>query len=125
MILGVIGFSFASGSLASILQNVDTQSTNLEEKLFTLNKIHREYYLPLKLYIELKQSLKYSQKKDIDDLNHFIQELPPNLNVELSLYIHEQTYKTIKFFNNRSDFFKTWLCPMLKPMMVLSMQSVY
>ena len=72
MILGVIGFSFASGSLASILQNVDTQSTHLEEKLFTLNRIYKEYYLPLKLYTELKQSLKYSQKKDIDDLNQFV-----------------------------------------------------
>ena len=39
MIIGVISFSFASGSLASILQNVDSQTAAFEHKVEILNRI--------------------------------------------------------------------------------------
>jgi hypothetical protein len=41
------------------------------------------------------------------------------------LYLHEQTYKKIFFLQERSNPFKAWLCPMLKPMLVQEMQYVY
>ena len=39
MLLGVIGFSFATGSLSSILSNLDSASAKLKEKLDTLEQI--------------------------------------------------------------------------------------
>ena len=62
MIIGVISFSFASGSLASILQNSDSQDAMFQGKVYTLNRIYKEYCLPLDLYGRLKQSIKYNQK---------------------------------------------------------------
>lgn len=41
-----------------------------------MDKIYREYYLPLDLYTRMKQSMKYSQKQDINDLNQFVEDLP-------------------------------------------------
>ena len=80
-----------------------------------LNRIYKDYCLPLDLYVRLKQSLAYENKKDIDDLNKFVEDLPYKLRIEVSLYIYEDRYKKIKFFKNRSPSFISWLCPLLKP----------
>ena len=34
-----------------------------------LNRIYKDYYLPLDLYQKLKESLKYNYHKDSDDLS--------------------------------------------------------
>lgn len=39
MIIGVISFSFATGSLSSIIANYDSSEAQLKEKLSTLNAI--------------------------------------------------------------------------------------
>ena len=65
MIIGVISFSIANGSLASIIQNYDQTNAGYQEKLNILNKAYKDYQLPLDLYIRLKKSLGYQNKKDI------------------------------------------------------------
>lgn len=89
MIIGVIAFSFATGSLASILQNYDVQNAKFQEKVLILNRIYKNYFLPLDLYQRLKQSMRYNYAQDIDDLNAFVDDLPQGLKVEVSLFIHE------------------------------------
>ena len=56
--------------------------------------------------------------KDIDELNDFVHRLPDQLKFETSLYIHELTYKKIDFLQNKSNEFKAWFCPNLKPILV-------
>lgn len=51
MLVGVISFSFANGSLASILTSYDTENAVLHEKLTILDKINKGYSLPPGLYI--------------------------------------------------------------------------
>ena len=58
MIIGVIGFSFASGSLASILNNYDLHNAKLSEKVETLNKIQKDYDISKELYNRVHNSLK-------------------------------------------------------------------
>ena len=89
MFIGVISFSIANGSLASIIQNYDQTNAGYQEKLNTLNKAQKDYQLPLDLYIKLKKSMGYDLKKDTHDLNKFIEELPYKLKIEVSLYIYE------------------------------------
>ena len=43
MIIGVIAFSFATGSLSSILSNYDAKEAFVKEKMATLNEIEKEY----------------------------------------------------------------------------------
>lgn len=57
----------------------------------------------------------YEIKKDIHDLNKFVDELPHKLKIEVSLYIYEQRYSRIKFFRDRTASFISWMCPLLKP----------
>jgi uncharacterized membrane protein YjgN (DUF898 family) len=59
MIVGVISFSFANGTLASILQNYDEQNAEFMEKINLLNRIYKKYYLPLDLYLKCKRNLEH------------------------------------------------------------------
>jgi len=45
MIVGVISFSFATGSLSSIMSNYDHSQALIKQKLATLNEIHSKYRL--------------------------------------------------------------------------------
>lgn len=54
MILGVVSFSFANGSFASIISNYDQHSNSVSEKLETLKKIQQKHNLPNQVFIECK-----------------------------------------------------------------------
>lgn len=69
MIIGVMAFSFATGSLSSVLQNYDQANAKLQERITVLNRIYKEYQLPLELYQRLKQAVKYDFNKDKQDIN--------------------------------------------------------
>ena len=46
MVIGVISFSFATGTLSSILSNLDSSNAKLKGKLGLLHDINDEYKLP-------------------------------------------------------------------------------
>jgi len=54
MVVGVIAFSFASGSLASVIQNYDNQNAKLNDRLTILNKMYKEFCFPVELFVKLK-----------------------------------------------------------------------
>jgi CRP-like cAMP-binding protein len=56
----------------------------------------------------------------------FISDLPKNLAIEVSLFIHESTYKKISFLReNASESFLAWICPILIPEVVSQLDYVY
>jgi hypothetical protein len=61
MIIGVIVFSYVSGSLASLLTNSDARYSELDEKLEKLERINAEHPLDTHLFEEIKL---YIQFKD-------------------------------------------------------------
>ena len=68
MLFGVIAFSFANGSLTSIIQNVDTSNAKYEQQVTMLNEIYKEYCLPLELHNRIKKTLGYKKEKDMANL---------------------------------------------------------
>ena len=90
-----------------------------------LNRLYKDYYLPLGLYTRLKQSLRHNSKKDQEQIDDFVEELPHRLKLEVSLFIHESTYKSIDFLKERSSYFITWICPLLKVYYVAGNEHVY
>lgn len=115
MIIGVIAFSFANGSLSSIISEYDSTNANLQQKLVILNKIYKEFGLPLDLFIRIKKCLGYDSKNDMHELHDFLEELPYKLRTEVSLYVYEERYKKIKYLWDRNLNFILWLCPLMKP----------
>lgn len=115
MIIGVVAFSYANGSLASIIQNYDQNNAEFTDKLMILNRIYKDYCLPLDLYIRLKKNLNYENQKDFQEINQFVETLPHKLKIEVSLYIYEERYKRIRFFKKMTVSFISWICPLMKP----------
>ncbi len=63
MLMGVILFSFSTGSIASIITSYDSKEAFLKEKIATLNDIHIEYGLSIELFNKLARSIKYDHSK--------------------------------------------------------------
>ena len=63
MVIGVISFSFATGTLSSILSNMDSSQTKLKQKLKLLLDLRDEYNIPNSLYDELRNALKFDHQR--------------------------------------------------------------
>ena len=120
-----MSFSFFSGSLASIIQFYDCQNAKYREQLSLLNKLFKEYKLPVQLYANLKQSLNYQANNDFEKIHEFTEELPHKLRVELSVYLYKDLYSKIFFLQDKSSSFLAWICPLFKPVMFGINQYIY
>lgn len=76
LIIGVIGFSFAIGSLSTVLSSLDAKAGKLQEKMDILNNIKEEYKIPYDLYRRLRLALNYDHSKKNDEQSNFLNELP-------------------------------------------------
>ena len=80
-----------------------------------LNKIYKDYSIPSDLYYQLLASIKFETSNDLEDINKFIDELPKWLRLEVTKSIYKNTYEKIDFLSSKPDYFKAWICPLLKP----------
>jgi len=69
MLIGVFAFSFASGSLASIMQNYDSQAAVINERLMLLENLTNRYQFPPQLVEDLRNALSFENKTQNEDLN--------------------------------------------------------
>ena len=76
LLIGVIGFSFAIGSLSSVLSSLDAKAAKLKEKLSILENIRTEYKIPYELYRRLRLALNYDHSKNAEEATIFLNELP-------------------------------------------------
>lgn len=51
--------------------------------------------------------------------------MPKNLAIEVSLYIHEGTYKKLDFLKGTSESFLAWICPLLRPEIISNSDYIY
>ena len=72
MCVGVTAFAAGTSELTNLLQTYDQENSRLQEKIFILNRIYKEYNLPLNVYENVKQSIRYQFKNDIEELVTFI-----------------------------------------------------
>mmetsp|Transcript_28161 Transcript_28161/g.42630 ORF Transcript_28161/g.42630 Transcript_28161/m.42630 type:complete len:121 (+) Transcript_28161:1491-1853(+) len=61
----------------------------------------------------------------MENLNHFLEELPQNLKIETSLYIHKDTYKNIYFLRDKQISLVAWICPLLKTYLATPDEYIY
>jgi len=58
MIIGVLSFSFSTGSLSSFLTQLDGQKAAMKAKLHTLDQIQHKYDLSFELYDEIRKMIR-------------------------------------------------------------------
>ena len=76
MLFGVMAFSFMTGALSSILQNVDSSAALLEERMSVARVIQSKHCVPLEMFEEMIKAIKYDLNRDNQEINNFVQELP-------------------------------------------------
>jgi len=124
MIIGVTAFAWGTSALTNLLQTYDKEDEKFHQKLQILNKIYKEYCLPFKLYDNVKKSISF-QNNDIEDLQQFVDELPHDLKLEVSLFIFEKTFKKIDYLRDKPVSFIAWICPLLKSLVKFQDQYTY
>ena len=67
MCIGVTAFAMGTSTLTNVLQTYNQEDKHLQEKIGMLDQIHKDYFLPLKLYENVKKSIKCQHSKDIED----------------------------------------------------------
>jgi hypothetical protein len=125
MCIGVCTYSFAVGSLTTILSTLDSNETKLKEKLNIVEELRMQYNLNSETYIKLKKVLKYDHSQNAKNKLEFINSLPQQLKIELSLIMHQETINRIPFFQNRPNHFIFFVGSMLKPMKVMSDEYIF
>lgn len=93
-----MAFSFAAGSLSSILSWIDTKNIALKEKLDLLEEIKTKYCVNPIFYEELKHAIKYEIDQDNSSIINLMDVLPHRLRVDLAVNIYQEIIENISFF---------------------------
>jgi hypothetical protein len=125
MCFGVCSFSFAVGSLSSILTSLDAKTAKLKEKLGILDEIRKDYNIDTELYLQLRKALRYDYRKNDVDKYEFINQLPPHLQDSLSLIMNHELIGQFEFFKNKPNKFVAYISEILKPIKILKGKYIY
>lgn len=125
MILGVLVFSFTTGSLSSMITSYDSREALLKERIATLNAIAREYQLDVETFNRLVKTIKYDHSKKQRDIIHFMEELPHKMRVELSQIMINKMYSHVGFFKGQDSSFIGWVAHLIKSINVEDGEYVY
>jgi len=116
MVIGVTSFSFVTGSLSSIMANYDHNQATLQEKLLHLNKLKQINGISDDLYEEIRSAVHFDSKRSTLDHDNFLQSLPLNLRMELTMKIHRKIFHKFTLFTKIGNkYFITWISTHLSP----------
>jgi len=117
MVIGVIAFSYATGALGNIINNIDSSEAKLREKMTTLNDLNNEYKLDTDLYNKLVKALRFDHSKSSKDAIEFMSELPHKLKIQLATCMHLKMYSSVHFLSSRKSdsSFIAWVGTVIHP----------
>lgn len=125
IIIGMITFSFATGSLSSIISSYDSKESQLKMKIATLNEISNEYKLDIEMFNKLAKTIKYDHSKKQKYTINFMEELPHKLKLELAMIMMQRMYSGVSFFQDKEKSFLAWIARLIKPLNVEDGDYIY
>lgn len=100
-LFGVLSYSFAAGSLTSILDNYDAINNKHQEKITILNRLYKENQLPSDLYyLHLNHIENLEKHHTQDDVKEFLDELPFRLKLKTIMYIYKDIYNKVDYLRS-------------------------
>ena len=115
MSFGVLMYSFAIGSLSSIIAALDQKSAEMNQKLEILTSIKKEYNLNQEIYDKVRKVIKFDLNRNQKDKMQFLMELPNKLRIELSQIMHDKAIQNLNFFKDQPSDFFAYVAHLLKP----------
>lgn len=88
MLIGVVSFSYLTGSLTSMISRHDIKEQMYKEKVQTLNDLMQEFDLDYDVYNSIQKALQYNHSNKSKDIVSFVDELPHKLRIELIMILH-------------------------------------
>ena len=73
----------------------------------------------------MMQSIGFDFQKSNTDISEFVEQLPQKLRIEVNMFIHENRYKNVEFFRDKTKSFISWTCPLLKPQLFQEEQFIF
>ena len=64
-------------------------------------------------------AIQFGTTNEMEEINDFVQSLPPKLRTKVILLTYRETYKRIHYLQHKPPQFVTWICPLLKPQMTM------
>jgi hypothetical protein len=125
MSIGVLMYSYAIGSLTSIVAAIDAKNAKVNERLQTLYSIKHDFRINQEIYDKVRKIIKYNLTQDQNRQLKFLQILPHKLRIELSQIIHENIIKKLYFFKDRPSEFLGFVAPLLKPIKFIQNEFLY
>lgn len=125
MASGVIMYSFAIGSLSTIVSTIDAKTAEINQKLQILNSIKVEFKIGEEIYDKVRKVIKYDQSNNQKDIMTFLDELPNKLRIELSKIIHDKLIEKLYFFKDQPPDFIAYVAPLLKPVKFSQNDTLY
>ena len=99
MLIGVYGFSFATGSLASIMQNLDAEVEEVNERLMLLENLNKIFSFSPELYQDIKNSMTYENIHKDEDLEELLCLLPQKLRAQVIADVHKDLEMVFPIFS--------------------------
>jgi len=66
-----------------------------------LNRLFKEHNFPAQVYYELKTFIKSAEsKKDMQDINEYLNDLPYRLRIRTTMYLYKDAYENVEFLKN-------------------------
>jgi hypothetical protein len=125
MSFGVIMYSFAIGSLTTIVTNLDAKTAEVNQKLQILSSLRSEFRIDDKIYEKVRKVIKFDILKMQTNNNQFLMLLPNKLRSELSQIIHDNVIKNFLFLQNKSQEFVTTVSQLIKPIRLNQNEILY
>ena len=121
MLIGSFFFTFTIGKLSSVLSNLNSRETQINEKVFAITQFAKDTNVDRNLREKLKSAVAYISSKNFlwSDKKRIFAELPPILRSEVAREMHGGIIKTIKFFNDKDNSFIGIVVPLLTPLATL------
>jgi hypothetical protein len=125
MSIGVLMYSFAIGSLTSIVATLDAKNSKINERLQTLYSIRYDFKISQEIYEKVRKVIKHDLTQNQNRQLKFLQVLPHKLRIELSQLIHENMIKKLYFFKDKTNEFLGFVAPLLKPIKFIQNEYLY
>ena len=126
MLGGVFFFSYTIGTISSIIFEYEKKNSSINENMFILQEITRNYKISDKFARKIKESLEYDKPKVKKQQFRMFNSLPRRLALQLNLLINKDLVKNSnKFFQSKPIGFITQILELLKPIKLKSKEILF
>ena len=91
MMGGVFAFSFATGTLSSILSSFDEKNAQITEKMTILTKLVKRYDIDAEINKKLQASIAFQVQNSTDEFAEFLDQLEPRLRQKVARQMYKVT----------------------------------